>query len=295
MPSILFGPTASGKSALALDWAQKNGGTIINADSLQIYDALPILTAQPDEADKKQAPHRLYGVADPRLSMNAADWAQLAAAEIVKAENVIVAGGTGLYIATLLDGIAPIPPIPPGVRESVTALHDEMGPDSFHDALRDIDSESASKIHPNRREQMIRAREIYEGTGKPPSYWYALPPHKFLPGGADVRLVLLLPDKASLAARAARRFETMLAQGVLDEVRDFAARHGEHAPAAKALGFHALLAHTRGDITLDEAKTRLLQDTSAYIKRQLTWGRQQFAPRMESRLCTSTEEAALLL
>lgn len=292
---VLYGPTAGGKSALALDWALKHQGTIVNADSLQVYDALPILTAQPDKSELAQAPHKLYGFADPQTPMNAAQWAALAAAEIARHENCILVGGTGMYIATLLDGIAPIPSVSAETRQEVTEMYDRLGPDAFHEALETIDPEAARKTHPNRREQMIRAREVYEATGTPFSEWRERPKQQFLPPETTHKLVLFMPDKAVLKERAAKRFDQMLSKGALQEAQDFAAKYGTEAPACKALGFHALLAHAKGDITMDEAKTRVIHDTNDYIKRQLTWGRGQFSKRESAITCATDRDAATAL
>lgn len=295
MLRILYGPTAGGKSALALEWAKDHRGVIVNADALQVYGALPILTAQPSEEDKGQTPHELYGFADPRESMNAAKWAQLAANEIAKADNVILVGGTGMYIATLLDGIAPIPDVPPETRMRLSERYDAQGPDAFHEELHAIDPRSAKTIHPNRREQMIRAYEVYEATGVPFSEWRDKPKQRFLPKDALYHLIAFLPDKKILMDRATARFETMLERNMIKEVEGFAELYGEAVPAAKALGFKALLAHARKEITLDEARARVLQDTADYIKRQLTWGRQQFGKRDHAVICSDAESAVKAL
>lgn len=288
---ILYGPTASGKSALALD-AQ---APIINADALQIYDALPILTARPSAKEQAQTPHELYGFADPSVSMNAAQWASLAAQKIGEHDAPVLVGGTGMYMTTLLDGIAPIPDIAPDIRARVTQDYDAQGAALFHENLHKIDPGSAARIHPNRREQMIRAREIYEGTGETMSSWHARPRTAFLPENTNIKLIVFLPDKQWILHRAQTRLDQMIDMGVLDEVRDFATRHGTAVPATKALGFHALWAHVNGDLSLDDARDAVYRDTTAYIKRQITWGRNQLAPRERAVLCTAPEDAAIAL
>lgn len=291
MIRILFGPTASGKSAAALAAARTLGGTIINADALQLYEALPILTAQPSAAEQADAPHRLYGFRDPRTPMNAGEWATLAAQEIEGGDKPILVGGTGLYITTLLDGIAPIPDTPPHIRAELEALQAERGNEALMTELEDVDPRTADTIDPNNKQRLIRAVEVYRATGEPLSAWHAKPKITFLPEGTPVQLVVLTPDKEWVHDRATKRFDAMLDMGVLDEVAAFAQNHGTTGPATQALGFHTLWAHVEGQMTRDEARRKIVQDTKDYIKRQMTWARQQMATR-EGALVVGTPDAA---
>ncbi len=288
---ILYGPTASGKSSLALG-AQS---PIINADALQIYNALPILTAQPTAEEQAQTPHFLYGFADPKSPMNAAQYATLAAQKIGETAAPVLVGGTGMYITTLLDGIAPIPVVAPDVRSAVTRHYDALGPEQFHARLQKIDPTSAAKTHPNRREQMIRAMEVYEATGESLSDWHAKPRQAFLPEYVSTKLIVFLPDKAWIVERAATRLDQMIAAGVLEEVQTFGLNNGTDAPVCKALGFHALWAHVNGKLPLEQAREIVQRNTADYIKRQLTWGRNQLAARDGAITCRTPDDVQIAL
>ncbi|MBI2254349.1 MAG: tRNA (adenosine(37)-N6)-dimethylallyltransferase MiaA [Proteobacteria bacterium] len=275
---ILAGPTASGKSALALDLAEALGGTIINADSMQVYRDLPILTAQPGAADQARAPHRLYGFLDLDDACDAQRWAELAAKEIdaaLMAGRVpIVVGGTGLYVRALTTGFSPMPEISGIVRETARQMVIELGPHEMHRRLAGRDPATAQRLKPSDRQRIARAWEVLEETGQPLSWWQAQPtvpltPHRFLP-------LVITPDRADLYAAVDGRFAAMVERGALDEVARAEAlpRRGE-AGGRKALGYPELAAVAGGRMALDEAVPAAQQATRRYAKRQLTWFRHQ--------------------
>lgn len=295
MIPLLYGPTASGKSALALKWAAKNNGTIVNADSLQVYDALPILTAQPDDAEKAQAPHELYGYADPLVPMSAAGWAEDAAAVMNRVTNPILVGGTGLYIKTLVEGIAPIPDSDPAIRERVIRQFDEMGFETFHNELYRVDPEAALAIEPNNRQRVQRAMEVFIQTGKRFSDWHKEPKKRFVPADTAFQLIVFAPDRDWIRTRAKDRVEHMIEAGVVEEVKAFGKRLGTENAAAKALGFLPLWDYSLGILGKDEAIERTVLDTSAYIKRQLTWGRNQLAQMEQAVVCATPDDVRIAL
>ncbi len=295
MIPILYGPTASGKSSLALEWAMANKGTIVNADALQVYNALPILTAQPSESEKAQAPHELYGFADPEIPMSAAGWAEEASAVLNRVTNPILVGGTGLYIKTLIEGIAPIPDSDPVVRAEVEERYNKIGAEAFHRELRRIDPDAANAIEPNNRQRLQRAMQVFLQTDKRFSDWHKEPKKRFVPEDTAFQLVVFLPDRDWVRARAKQRSEQMFERNVLTEIKTFGTVHGEHVPAAKALGFSPLWDYIQGRFYLDDAKEKMLNDTNAYIKRQLTWGRMQFSTREDALTCNDLETARLAL
>jgi tRNA dimethylallyltransferase len=277
---ILGGPTASGKSALALALARALGGTVINADSMQVYRELPVLTAQPSAAEQVAVPHRLYGFLSVAERCSAGRWAALARAEIDAALGQgrlpIVVGGTGLYLRALTDGLAPVPPVPTAVREAARRRLSEVGKAAFHAELARRDPRMAARVRPTDPQRMVRAWEVIEATGRSLADWQA-EPDRAAKGLRFVKLVLL-PDRARLYAACDARFAAMVEHGALDEARQVAA-HGEAPglPGLKALGLRELLAHLRGETSLDEAVAAGRQATRRYAKRQMTWFRHQFS------------------
>lgn len=272
---IIGGPTASGKSGLALDIAQKKNGVVINADSLQIYRGLPLLTAQPSENDLQTAPHRLYAVLAPDEVCNAATWRTLALTAIDDTlhENKlpIVVGGTGFYIKTLLEGISPIPEIDPVIRAELVQKQKEMGNPAFHAAFEKIDPVMAKKLDPLNTQRVMRAWEVLIGTGKSLAEWQALPREK-PPAHLRMIVISLLPEREKLYQQCNGRFKKMIADGALDEVRSF--QH-EGSPLTHALGFQELSAHLSGQLSLEDAVEQAQQSTRHYAKRQMTWFRHQ--------------------
>ncbi len=270
---VIAGPTAAGKSGVALGLARRLGGTIINADASQVYADLRILSARPSAADEAAVPHRLYGVIDGADTCDAARWAVMARAEItaaIAAGSVpIVTGGSGMYLRTLLDGIAPVPPIDPEVRAEVRALD----PATARAALAALDPAAAARIADPQR--VARALEVVRSSGRRLSEWQAAATGG-LAAEADVRGQVVDLPRPDLHARIDARLDAMLAAGALDEV---AALDRCELPAdaavMKALGVPPLLAHLRGEIDLATAIERTRLDTRHYAKRQQTWFRNQ--------------------
>lgn len=281
--TMIAGPTAVGKSAYAEALAREKNGIIINADALQIYDALPILTAQPDARARAAIPHALYGTLTADVVLHARAWLDLALPVIRAAwthgAHPIVVGGTGLYLKTLIHGLSPVPDIPAAVRDEVRALHTALGNPAFHAHLAEIDPVMAARLKPGDSHRLMRAYEVMRATGKSLATWHELPGAPPLPE-AVWRTILIDGPRESLRIRARARLAAMMECGVLDEVAAFKARidQGELAPDApptRALGYHALAASLDGAMTRDEAFEAAVTETCQYIKRQQTWFRHQ--------------------
>jgi len=271
----VVGPSASGKSALALQLAEALKGRVVNADALQLYRELPLLTAQPDAGSKARAPHRLYGIRTAEEPASAGLWCTLAAAEIAAARSAgqqpILAGGSGLYLKALSRGLAPVPPLPPAVREASDALLAREGPEALHARLAREDPETAQRIAPGDRQRIARAWSVLRATGRCLTAW-----QRQGSPGTPLRWLLLLPDRDWLRAQVARRFEAMLEAGALEEVRALAARGPDPAlPALKAIGYRELTAVLAGGLSLDRAREQAIAATRRYVKRQTTWLRHQ--------------------
>jgi tRNA dimethylallyltransferase len=276
---LIAGPTASGKSALAFDLAQKRGGIVINTDSMQIYRDLRVLTARPTEEEEARVPHRLYGHVDAAVNFSAGSWVTDAAKMLgeARAQNLlpIFVGGTGLYFKALTRGLSAVPPIPPHVREAVRARLARDGAEALHAELARRDAEAAERLKPRDRARIARALEVIEATGRSLLQWHreGLPP--LLPVGS-YHALFLAPERDALYARIDARFEKMLKQGALEEVERLAARKLDPLlPAMKAHGVPALIRHLTGEITLAEASEIGRADTRHYAKRQFTWFRHQ--------------------
>ncbi len=280
---IIAGPTASGKSALALQMAQEKNGVVINADSMQIYHALPLLTAQPSAADQRAAPHRLYGCLPVAEPCSAARWRMLVIREIEDAfaggRHPVVTGGTGLYINSLVNGLSPIPDVPSSVRAEAMALQSSLGNPGFHAALNRKDPVMATRLHPNDTQRLIRAWEVMTATGRSLAEWQH-EKREASPPGWIFRITLILPDRRTLYERCNGRFLQMMDAGALEETRHFIEENPEadQMPVKNALGFHALERHLRNAISLDEAIDQAQTETRQYAKRQMTWFRHQVKP-----------------
>lgn len=277
---IVAGPTASGKSALALAIARACVGTIINADSMQVYRDLRVLSARPDDNALSQAPHRLDGILDGSELCSAARWAELAHGEIAAAQASgrlpIVVGGTGLYLRTLLKGIAAVPEIPDQVREAARALHRDIGGEAFRAALAALDPASAAKLPAGDSQRLVRAYEVVTATGRTLGDWQR--------AGADgvpqydSRQFVILPPRDALYAACDGRLEAMIAAGALDEVRALVARDlSPELPIMKAVGVPELAGYLAGALNLPDAIAAAQQSTRQYAKRQYTWFRHQLA------------------
>lgn len=277
---VVTGPTASGKSALALSLAERRGGTVINADAMQTYDAFPILTAQPTQEERARVPHALYGVLPLSETVSAARWRTLAAAEIERvlaAGGVpILCGGSGLYIRTLMQGISPIPEAAPELREQANADWAALGAEAFRERLALHDPATVAKLKPGDRQRHVRAWEVWQATGRPLSEWQrgeaSAAPWQFA-------TVLLAPDRGWLRERIERRFDVMLAQGVEVEVRAVFDRHPDPSwPGLKAHGAPEFFRQFRGELTPGDVRRIAIDHTRQYAKRQMTWFRHQLTP-----------------
>lgn len=275
---LIAGPTASGKSALALALAERLGGIVLNADSMQVYGDLHVLTARPTVAETARVPHGLYGHVDADTDYSVGRWladAEAALADAWRAGRVpIFVGGTGLYFRALTQGLAAIPPVPEAVRTQVRGDAEALGNDALHARLSGADPETAVRLNPNDRQRVLRALEVMTATGRPLARWQADAQAPVL-GAGHARLVLAV-DRALLRRRIDARFEGMMAAGALEEVRTLAARHLDPSRTVlKAHGAPALTRHLEGRITLQEAIAEGQADTRRYAKRQDTFFRHQ--------------------
>jgi len=276
---LIAGPTASGKSALALELAQATGGVIINTDSMQVYRDLRVITARPTLEQEQRVPHRLYGHVDAAINFSAGSWVADAAKVLAEARAqsrlAIFVGGSGLYFKALTRGLSAVPPIPAAMRESVRARLERDGVEALHAELARRDPVSAERLKTRDRTRVARALEVVEATGRSLTDWHrdGLPP--LLPAG-QFRALFLSPDRDQLYARVDARFEAMLAAGAREEVAALGARRLDPwLPAMKAHGVPALLRHLKGEISLAEAAEIGRADTRRYAKRQFTWFRHQ--------------------
>ena len=269
--ALIAGPTASGKSALALEYAEQIGGVIVNADSAQIYSAIPVLSAAPTTDDLKRAEHRLYGVLDGKVPCSAADWAGMAKREIAgiraSGRTPVLVGGTGLYLRTLLDGIAPVPQIDSEVRRRVR----EASVEENRQKLQTLDPEAASRLKPADTARISRALEVILSTGRTLAEW-----QKQREGGiaqqVDLHPLIMLPPRDWLYARCGERFVAMFDGGAVEEVeRLLAADLNPNLPILRAIGVPAIAAYLRGELSREEAIAAGQQATRRYAKRQYTW------------------------
>ena len=276
---LIAGPTASGKSALALELALGTGGVVINADSMQVYRDLRIITARPTQDEEARAPHRLYGHVDAAVNFSAGAWVADAAKALAEANAEgrlpIFIGGTGLYFKALTAGLSVVPPISAEVRDDVRARLERNGVEALHAELARRDPRAAERLNPRDRTRIARALEVVEATGRSLLDWHreGQPP---LLLKDSFRAVFLAPDRDELYARIDARFDAMLGAGALKEVEQLAARQLDPLlPAMKAHGVPALMRHLRGELSLEEATTIGRADTRHYAKRQFTWFRHQ--------------------
>jgi tRNA dimethylallyltransferase len=282
-PAVLIaGPTASGKSALAIDLAHQNNGVIINADSMQVYRELRILSARPDAEEAAQAPHRLYGHVAASERYSVARWRKDAKAALEAAwqdgKLPIVIGGTGLYFKALTEGLSEIPPIPTALRVEVEARADRDGVPALHAALALLDPESAGRLEPQDRTRVIRALEVVEATGRTIGAWQKETGTPPLVDAASVRRIVLEPERSVLYDRIGERFDRMVGQGGVAEAEALIALGLDPAlPAMKAIGIREFGAHLAGALSLEEAIERAKMETRRYAKRQGTWFRNQMA------------------
>jgi len=280
---LIAGPTASGKSALAIALAHERNGVVINADAMQVYRELRILTARPSAEDEAQVPHRLYGHVAGASAYSVARWLADAAAEIEavwrSGRVPVITGGTGLYFKVLEQGLADIPLIPPDITEKWRAAKGDL-----HAELAKRDQGAAARLNPNDRQRIIRALEVFEGTGKPLDHWQRAARSEAVLAGIQVDRIFLNPDRNILHARADERFARMVKGGGIEEVKALLALGLDaKLPVMKAIGVKQLAAWLAGWRGPDEAIEAGQTATRQYIKRQLTWWRHQMSGWEERR------------
>ena len=276
---LIAGPTASGKSAVALAIARRLGGTIINADSMQVYRDLRVLTARPAESEERLAPHELFGGVDGGVNFSAGRWLVEAVAAVERAfargGPAIFVGGTGLYFRALTRGLSDIPPVPEEVRARVRAEAESLPGATLHAELAARDARSAARLRPGDRQRILRALEVLAATGRPIVSFHGARGAPALEPG-HWRGIFLAPDREALNAVIERRFGAMLTAGALAEVAALARRGLDPAlPVMRAHGVPHLISHLNGGLSLQEAAQRSIFDTRRYAKRQFTWARHQ--------------------
>ncbi|MEX2199798.1 MAG: tRNA (adenosine(37)-N6)-dimethylallyltransferase MiaA [Dongiaceae bacterium] len=302
---VIGGPTASGKSGFALGLARHFNGDIVNADAMQVYRELAILTARPGPGDLAAAPHHLYGVLAVSERCSAGRWHEMAVTAITDIHKVgrlpILVGGSGLYLRALMQGLAAVPSVPDEIRASVGARMTELGPQAMHAFLAERDPAMAARLAPADRQRIRRAIEVLEATGRSLSDWQSAAAGT--EPAYDVHAIVVDPPRASLRAACDARFRQMLDAGALDEVRRIMALDLEpDRPALKALGLRELARHLAGEIDLETAIAEAQAATRRYAKRQATWfrnqlpvarrvpagpGYQQYSERIFQDICTN--------
>jgi tRNA dimethylallyltransferase len=276
---LIAGPTASGKSALALELAARMNGVVINADSMQVYRDLRVLTARPSDEEMNRAPHRLYGHIGAEEIYSAGRWLREAEQEIAAArkaeKTAIVIGGTGLYFSALLKGLSAVPEVSAQVRSQVRGLGEEKDNEALHAMLAARDPRTAAAVRVSDRQRILRALEVVEATGRGLADWREEPGVPVLNSG-DYRAIFLETDRETLGRRIDARFDKMLAEGALEEVKALHARNLDpRMPAMKAHGVPWLTRYLNGEMPLDAAAEQGKRDTRQYAKRQETWFRNQ--------------------
>ena len=272
---LICGPTASGKSALAVELARELGGVVINANSMQVYAELRIITNRPTPADKASAPHRLYGVRPAREPYSAALWLADVAAALDEARREgrlpIIVGGTGLYFKALTEGLSEIPDIPAEIRARYRLLAQTEPPEALHAELGRRDPLTAARLRPTDPQRIVRALEVLEATGRPLAEWQATKQPPLLPLAHAFPLVMGV-DRAELYRRCDARFDAMIAEGAIEEARAVAVLGLDPSlPAMRAVGLPPLLAYSRGEIAFEDAAERAKTNTRNYAKRQISW------------------------
>ncbi len=276
---VVAGPTACGKSSLAMDAAAEFDGVVINADSMQVYRELRILTARPSVADEGRVPHRLFGVLAAAEACSAGRWLAMAKDEIAAVQAAgrlpIVTGGTGLYLKALVEGLAPIPAVPAAVLAETQALHARLGGAAFLAELAGIDADGAGRLDPGDSQRLIRTYAVAKATGTPLSEWQRQPLEEN-PIAGRFATIVLMPPRAEMYAAIDARFEGMITAGALDEVRALDRLGLDPAlPAMKAVGVRELRGHLRGEGDLEAAVEAAKRASRNYAKRQCTWLRHQ--------------------
>lgn len=272
--TLIAGPTASGKSRLAMERALATDAVIINADSQQLYADLRVLSARPSIEDEAAVPHRLYGVADAADAWSVGRWSRTVMDLLAEGRPALLVGGTGLYFNALTRGLAEIPPVSIEVRDVVQAEYDAGGEAAFRRHLAEVDPAAEAAIFPGDRQRLVRALSVHRASGRTLSDWKADTRPLLAPGSYEALIVE--PPRDRLYASCDARVEMMMANGALDEVRALVARDlAPGLPAMKAVGVRELAAHLAGELSLDDAVATVQQSTRNYAKRQLTWFRNQ--------------------
>lgn len=282
---LIAGPTASGKSALALDLAERQGGVIVNTDSMQGYSVLDVLTARPSADDMARVPHFLYGHVHPSTAYSTGAWLRdvtlLIEQGVLSGRPAVFVGGTGLYFRALAEGISEMPDIPPSVRERWRYELKEQGAERLHRILMREDSAVAMQLRPTDGQRIVRALEVLDASGRSILDWQAARGQPLIDRGS-ARFLVIEPDRGELVARIEARFDQMLDKGALDEVRQLMALDlAPDVPAMKAIGVRELQAALAGQISFPEAIERAKAATRQYAKRQATWFRHQLGPEWQ--------------
>ncbi len=276
---LIAGPTASGKSARAIALAREWNGAVINADSMQVYQDLPILSACPSPQEAADAPHLLFGHIGAERNYSVGQWLEDAQSALAQAASQgrlpIFVGGTGMYFKALLQGLSAIPAVPEDVRARVREDHAGVAPEEMHARLREIDPLTAQKLRPTDPQRILRALEIFAATGAPLAAFQGARTKPLL-DAKSCRCLFIAPERAELARRIDARFDRMMQAGALDEVRRLLARGLDPAlPAMRAVGVPGLIAHLRGESSLEAAVERGKRDSRQYARRQFTFARTQ--------------------
>lgn len=288
---LIAGPTASGKSALAVAVARRLGGVVVNADSMQVYDGLRILTARPSAEEEREVPHRLYGHVDPALGYSVAEWLD-DARKVIQELHVlnqipVFVGGTGLYFESLANGLSPVPDVPEEIRLRWRSVAAAEGAAALAEALASLDPVMAARLVPTDTQRMTRALEVVEATGRSLADWQAMPHSMPLVSAEEAVRIVLEPERAVLHERIARRFHAMVAEGGVDEADAFVRRGlAGTLPAMRAIGVGVLASVASGEVSLEEGIERGIVETRQYAKRQSTW----FRGRMGGWLRGTAEE-----
>jgi tRNA dimethylallyltransferase len=274
---LIAGPTASGKSAAALALGERLRGTIINADSMQVYRELAVLTARPSPADLQHVPHRLYGAVPAAQAYSVGAWLADAARAIEEAKGQrrvpILVGGTGLYFKALLEGLAPVPDIPPEIRRVWRERSDALAAEELYRELEARDPAMAARLRPSDRQRIVRALEVIDATGVSLGEWQGGAAAPVLPSEGVAKL-LIAPEREPLYAAIDARFDAMLAQGAIEEVRSLLSQRLDPGlPAMRAHGVRELQAYLAGSASLEAAMTKAKTESRRYAKRQMTWAR----------------------
>lgn len=279
MAAVIAGPTASGKSALAARLAAERDGVVINADSMQVFRDLRVLTARPSEAEERLVPHALYGHVDGATPHSVGHWLASLAVALGEARAAgrlpILVGGTGLYLRAALEGLSPMPTVAPAVRAGIAAWAEGRETPELHAELERRDPLTAARLRPRDRQRVLRALEVFEGTGRALASFHGPREAALLDPGRTV-VMFLAPERERLREAIDGRFDAMLRAGALEEVAALGARKLDPAlPVMRAHGVLHLLAHIAGTLSLEDAAARSKADTRAYAKRQFTWFRHQ--------------------